>query len=107
MDITAAAMRAKYKTLSTQLDERSLRLCAAGDAKMFGYGGVRFVAKAAGLSRTTLYSGSAPESTGHRSAPWRTVRVRARVWGRQWTRAKRGGSGGGWKWGLWRGWVGG
>ena len=52
-------MRAKYKTLSAQLDERSLRLCATADAKMLGYGGVSFVARAAGLSRTTLYSGSA------------------------------------------------
>ena len=59
MEATAAGIRAKYKILSAQLDERSLRLCAAGDAKMFGYGGVSFVAKAAGLSRTTLYSGAA------------------------------------------------
>jgi transposase len=64
MEITTAAMRAKYRVLSAQLDERSLRLCAAGDAKMFGYGGVSFVAKAAGLSRTTLYSGSAEVGTG-------------------------------------------
>ncbi len=56
-------MRAKYKVLSAQLDERSLRLCAAGDAKMFGYGGVSFVARAAGLSRTTLYSGSSEVGT--------------------------------------------
>jgi len=63
METTAAAMRAKYKVLSAHLDERSLRLCAAGDAKMFGYGGVSFVAEAAGLSRTTLYSGSAEVTT--------------------------------------------
>lgn len=67
MEITAAAMRAKYRVLSAQLDERSLRLCAAGDAKMFGYGGVSFVAKAAGLSRTTLYSGSAEVGRGEPS----------------------------------------
>src|SRR6266478_3917144 len=63
METTAAAMRAKYKVLSAHLDERSLRLCAAGDAKMFGYGGVSFVAEAAELSRTTLYSGSAEVAT--------------------------------------------
>jgi transposase len=67
MEITTAAMRAKYRVLSKQLDERSLRLCAAGDAKMFGYGGVSFVAKAAGLSRTTLYSGSDEVATGEPS----------------------------------------
>jgi hypothetical protein len=59
MELTTAAVRAKYETLSAQLDERSLRLCAAADAKMFGYGGVSFVAQAAGLSRTTLYRGLA------------------------------------------------
>ena len=67
MELTAAAMRAKYRTLSTQLDERSLRLCAAADAKMLGYGGVSFVAKAARLSRTTLYSGATEPSGGERS----------------------------------------
>ncbi len=30
---------------------------------MFGYGGVSFVARAAGLSRTTLYSGSSEVGT--------------------------------------------
>jgi len=63
MELTAAAIRAKYKVLSAQLDERSLRLCAAADAKMFGYGGVSFVAEAAGLSRTTLYRGVAESAT--------------------------------------------
>src|SRR5881296_177625 len=67
MEITAAAMRAKYKVLSAQLDVRSLRLCAAADAKMFGYGGVSFVAEAAGLSRTTLYSGAAESGRGETS----------------------------------------
>ena len=57
--MTAAAMQTKYKLLSLQLDERSLRLCAAADAKVLGYGGVSFVARAAGLSRTTLYCGAA------------------------------------------------
>jgi hypothetical protein len=64
MELTAAAMRAKYKVLSAQLNERSLRLCAAADAKMLGYGGMSFVAKAARLSRTTLYSGSAEPAAG-------------------------------------------
>ena len=67
MEISSAGMRAKYRILSAQLDERSLRLCAAGDAKMFGYGGVSFVAKAAGLSRTTLYSGAVEGRTGESS----------------------------------------
>src|SRR5207245_10550450 len=67
MELTAAAMRAKYKVLSAQLDERSLRLCAAADAKMFGYGGGSFVAGAGGLLRTTPYSGAAESGRGETS----------------------------------------
>ena len=74
MELTANAMRAKYLTLSTQLDERSLRLCAAADAKMLGYGGVSFVAKAAGLSRTTLYSGASEPSGEPQPYPHRIRR---------------------------------
>jgi len=73
-------MRAKYRVLSAQLDERSLRLCAAADAKLFGYGGVSFVAKAAGLSRTTLYSGSAEVKTGK---PYERGRIRKPGGGRK------------------------
>ena len=80
MELTATAMRAKYRSLSRQLDERSLRLCAAADAKMLGYGGVSFVAKAAGLSRTTLYSG-AGETSGE--APSERGRIRRPGGGRK------------------------
>jgi transposase len=73
-------MRAKYRLLSAQLDERSLRLCAAGDAKMLGYGGVSFVAKAAGLSRTTLYTGSAE---AERRQPSEVGRIRKPGGGRK------------------------
>jgi len=58
------ALRSKYKTLALTLDERSLRLCAAEDAKMLGYGGISFVAKASGLSRTTLHAGLAEMAAG-------------------------------------------
>jgi len=74
MELTATAMRAKYRSLSTQLDERSLRLCATADAKMLGDGGVSFVAKAAGLSRTTLYSGASEPSSQEQSPPGRIRR---------------------------------
>ena len=58
------ALRSKYKTLALTLDERSLRLCAAEDAKMLGYGGISLVAKASGLSRTTLHAGLAEVAAG-------------------------------------------
>jgi len=40
---------------------------------MFGYGGISFVAKAAGLSRTTLYSGSGEQRAGG-SSPGERIR---------------------------------
>jgi transposase len=58
-----SALRVKYQTLQRGLDERSLRLCAAADAKMLGYGGVSLVARASGLSRTTIHAGQS-ESVG-------------------------------------------
>jgi len=53
----ANALRTKYKTLSDHLDERSLRLCLASDALALGHGGISRVAKAAGVSRTTIHAG--------------------------------------------------
>ena len=64
MVISMVALRSKYKTLALTLDERSLRLCAAEDAKMLGYGGISLVAKASGLSRTTLHAGLAEVAAG-------------------------------------------
>jgi hypothetical protein len=39
------------------LDERSFRLCLAADAQSIGYGGIRQVAAAAGILRTTVHAG--------------------------------------------------
>jgi Rhodopirellula transposase DDE domain len=51
------AFRAKYRALSGLLDERSFRLCLAGDAIALGRGGVSRVARASGASRTTIHAG--------------------------------------------------
>lgn len=51
------ALKEKYKTLSPLLDERSLRLSVAADAKSLGYGGVSMLARASGFSRTTIHAG--------------------------------------------------
>jgi hypothetical protein len=48
-------IRRKYKRLSGVLDERGRRVWAAVEAEAIGYGGQSIVAKASGLSRTTLY----------------------------------------------------
>jgi hypothetical protein len=55
----AAAVQAKFKALSPRLDEATLRLWAAAEARSLGRGGVSMVAKVAGLSRTTVYAGLA------------------------------------------------
>ena len=58
MDQTPA-FEAKFKALSPRLDEATLRLWAAAEARSLGRGGVSVVAKVAGLSRTTVYAGLA------------------------------------------------
>ena len=58
MDQTSA-VEAKFKALSPRLDEATLRLWAAAEARGLGRGGVSVVAKVAGLSRTTVYAGLA------------------------------------------------
>ncbi|MBF8273284.1 MAG: Rhodopirellula transposase family protein [Magnetococcales bacterium] len=47
----------KYRVLSDRLDEAALRLWAALEARALGRGGVSIVAKAIGMSRTTIYAG--------------------------------------------------
>lgn len=47
----------KYRALSGHLDEATLRLWAAVEARALGQGGVSAVARAVGLSRTTIYAG--------------------------------------------------
>ena len=53
------AIEAKYRALSGRLDEATLRLWVAAEARSLGRGGVSLVAKAAGVSRTTIYAGLA------------------------------------------------
>ena len=50
-------LQRKYELLRSHLDEVSRRLCAAADAMVLGRGGPSRVAKASGLSRTTIYAG--------------------------------------------------
>jgi hypothetical protein len=51
-------VRRKFQCLSAVLDERGRRVWAAVEAKALGYGGQSIVAKATGLSRTTLHRGA-------------------------------------------------
>jgi len=51
------ALKEKYNSLKANLDERGLRLCAAADARFMGRGGVSSIARASGISRTTIHAG--------------------------------------------------
>ena len=50
-------IRRKYQLLNVELDERRRRQWAAAEARDLGWGGVTLVARATGLSRTTLTVG--------------------------------------------------
>ncbi|MBM9538859.1 ISAzo13 family transposase [Desulfobulbus alkaliphilus] len=52
-----AMLQQKYQLLRPHLDEATMRICAAADAMVLGRGGPSLVAKASGLSRTTVYAG--------------------------------------------------
>lgn len=71
------AVQRKYKLLGDLLDERGRRFWAAAEASELGCGGVSMVARATGLSRTTIYQGMA-ELRGDQKSPALTrERVRA------------------------------
>ena len=60
MDTTVEhAVRNRFRLLSPWLNERSLRLWAGTEAKVFGWGGVRAVARASGLAINTVRRGFA------------------------------------------------
>ena len=50
-------IRRKYRALSPEMDERLRRQWAATEARDHGWGGVTLVARATGLSRTTITAG--------------------------------------------------
>lgn len=87
------AIQAKYQALSERLDEATLRLWVAAEARSLGRGGVSLVANAVGISRTTIYAGlaeieQASKATGKRRAASAvastpTLRVRAAGGGRK------------------------
>jgi transposase len=53
----AGTIEDKYRVLAGRLDEATLRLWAAVEARSLGRGGVSTVAKAIGMSRTTIHAG--------------------------------------------------
>ena len=78
----AALIEAKYHALSGWLDEATLRIWAAVEARSIGRGGVSMVAKAIGMSRTTIYAGLAElESSAPTTRDMRGPKPRVRAVG--------------------------
>ena len=50
-------MKVKFRALGCRLDESTLRLWAAVEARSLGRGGISAVARVSGLSRTTIHAG--------------------------------------------------
>lgn len=71
-----AAIHKKFRSLRSELDERALRLWAAGEARALGWGGISRVAEATGLSRTTIHQGLLEQKKpGRRPSVNRRVRT--------------------------------
>jgi transposase len=64
MDDVATGIAEKYRALSAVLNETTLRLWAAVEARSLGRGGVSTVSRAVGLSRTTIYAGLSELESG-------------------------------------------
>jgi transposase len=75
----AQMVSAKYRALADRLDEATLRLWAAAEARSLGRGGVSLVAKAVGLSRTTIYAGLAELEAGRKAAAKRRRKAAPRA----------------------------
>jgi len=72
VELSEDAMAAMFAVLSRHLNERQRRLWAGAQARALGRGGIAAVARATGLSRSTVSSGAAEVDAG----PETTERVR-------------------------------
>lgn len=75
-------LRKKYRTLIAVLDERGRRVWAAAEAGSLPRGGVSLVARATGLSRTTIHAGIR-EFESRKAKPLETGRSRRAGAGRK------------------------
>jgi hypothetical protein len=69
-----AGMAARFAALLPHLNERQRRLALAGEARSLGHGGVRTVARAAGVSETTVRKGVFELEAGEQPLPDGRVR---------------------------------
>jgi len=69
-----AALTAKFAALLPHLDERQRRLAMGAEARVLGHGGIKVVARAAGVSAITVSKGASELESG--SDPLKRVRRR-------------------------------
>ncbi|MBF4478299.1 ISAzo13 family transposase, partial [Rhodococcus rhodochrous] len=74
-------LRERFEVLLPHLNERQRRLALATEARSLGHGGVRAVARAAGVSETTVRKGVFELEAGEQPTP--TGRVRRPGGGRK------------------------
>lgn len=72
-------IESKFRALEASMDERVRRQWAAAEAKAYGWGGIRAVADATGLSPTTIRNGLA-ELRRRATRPRDPLPVRALQW---------------------------
>jgi transposase len=64
VEVTEGALAAMFAALSPHLDERQRRLLAGAQARALGRGGVAAVARASGMSRSTVQTGAGEVDAG-------------------------------------------
>jgi hypothetical protein len=64
MEISREMLAAKYELIFPHLDERQRRLLVAAEARVLGHGGMRLVARAAGMTESTVSRGVAEMAAG-------------------------------------------
>jgi len=73
--VDAGILRAKYKALAAELDERARRIWAATEAKAAGRGGIALVSRATGISISTITRGLKELEAGGTAGPGRVRRL--------------------------------
>ena len=89
MEVTQEMLAAKFGSVFPHLDERQRRLLMGAEARALGHGGIRLVARAAGVREATVSSGVYELEAGE--AP--LGRVRLARWGPQAGSRHRSGAG--------------
>ena len=76
MEMTREVLAAKFEAVFPHLDERQRRLVLGAEARALGHGGIRLVARAAGVREATVSLGASELDAGE--APLGRVRPAGR-----------------------------